>query len=80
MDVNKTHVEYVTKRALELSSALGYLRGALIGEILYSNITSKQFNHMYETLQRSYKLGGDYMDEYDTSRIQNRAKELGITL
>ena len=80
MDVNKTHVEYVTKRALELSSALGYLRGALIGEILYSNITSKQFHHMYETLQRSYKLGGDYMDEFDISRIQNRAKELGITL
>ena len=74
------HVEYVTKRAMELSSALGYLRGALIGEILYSNITPKQFTYMHETLQRSYKLGGDTMDEHDTSRIQKRAKELGITL
>ena len=74
------HVEYVTKRALELSSALGYLRGAIIGELLYSNLTSSKFTHMYEVYKRSYELGGDTMDTFDITRIQKRADELGVTL
>ena len=74
------HVDYVTKRALELSSALGYLRGFMNGTLLYDNITPKQFKIGYETLLRSYELGGDYMDELDIARYQQRAVELGVTL
>ena len=74
------HVAYVTKRALELSSALGYLRGYMNGTLLYDNITPKQFKIGYETLLRSYELGGDYMDELDIARYQQRAVELGVTL
>ena len=74
------HVDYVTKRALELSSALGYLRGYMNGTLLYDNITPKQFKIGYETLLRSYELGGDYMDELDITRYQQRAVELGVTL
>ena len=74
------HVEYVTKRAMELASALGYLRGAMIGELLYSNLTPSKFTHMYEIYKRSYELGGDAMDTFDITRIQKRADELGVTL
>ena len=74
------HVDYVTKRALELSSALGYLRGAMIGEILYSDLTPTKYTRLYETFKRSYELGGDYMDEFDIARIQKRADEIGVTL
>ena len=74
------HVDYVTKRALELSSALGYLRGYMNGILLYDNITPKQFKTGYETLLRSYELGGDTMDELDIARYQQRAVELGVTL
>ncbi len=74
------HVAYVEKRALELASAVGYLRGYMNGILLYDNITPKQFKTGYETLQRSYELGGDVMDEFDISRIKQRADELGVTL
>ena len=74
------HVAYVEKRALELASAVGYLRGYMNGTLLYDNITPKQFKTGYETLLRSYELGGDYMDEFDIARYQQRAVELGVTL
>ena len=74
------HVDYVTKRALELSSAVGALRGSMLGMLLYYDITPSQFKFTYEALMHSYKLGGDYMDEFDMSRIQKRADEIGVTL
>ena len=74
------HVAYVTKRALELSSALGYLRGYMNGTLLYDNITPKQFKTGYETLLRSYELGGDKMEEFDVVRYEKRAAELGVEL
>ena len=74
------HVAYVEKWALELASAVGYLRGFMNGTLLYDNITPKQFKIGYETLLRSYELGGDYMDEFDISRIKQRAEEIGVTL
>ena len=74
------HVDYVTKRALELSSAVGALRGSMLGMLLYYDITPSQFKFTYEALIHSYKLGGDYMDELDIARYQQRAVELGVTL
>ena len=74
------HVEYVQKRALELSSAVGFLRGYMNGQLLHGNITPEQFKFGYETLMRSYELGGDYMDEFDIARYQKRAVELGVEL
>ena len=74
------HVAYVEKRALELASAVGYLRGYMNGILLYDNITPKQFKTGYETLLRSHELGGDTMDEFDITRYQQRAVELGVTL
>ena len=74
------HVAYVEKRALELSSAVGYLRGYMNGKLLHGDITPSEFKTGYETLQRSYELGGDTMDELDVSRYQKRADELGVTL
>ena len=74
------HVEYVQKRALELSSAVGYLRGYMNGQLLYSDVTPKQFKFGYETLMRSYELGGDKMDEFDVDRYQKRAAELGVEI
>ena len=74
------HVEYVTKRALELSSALGYLRGYMNGTLLYGDMTPKQFKIGFDVLKRSYELAGDTMDETDISRYQKRADELGVTL
>lgn len=74
------HLAYVEKRALELSSAVGYLRGFMNGHLLYNNLTPSQFKFGYETLMRSYELGGDTMDEFDMARYQKRALELGVTL
>ena len=74
------HVAYVEKRALELASAVGYLRGFMNGTLLYDNITPKQFKIGYGTLLRSHELGGDYMDELDIARYQQRAVELGVTI
>jgi len=73
---NQMHVQ-----ALGTAGALGHLRGTIIGEMLYEdNITPSKFKHLYEAFKRSYELGGDTMDEFDISRIQNRANELGVTL
>lgn len=74
------HVEYVTKRALEMSSAVGSLRGSMLGMLLYYDLTQSQFKFVYEALMHSYKLGGDYMDEFDMSRLKQRADEIGVTL
>ena len=72
--------DYIMKRSMELSSALGYLRGYMNGKLLHGDITPSEFKFGYETLMRSYELGGDTMDELDVSRYQKRADELGVTL
>jgi hypothetical protein len=74
------HLEYVTKRALEQASALGYLRGYMNGQLLSGNVTPSEFKFGYEILIRSYELGGDAMDEFDIARYQKRAVELGVEL
>jgi hypothetical protein len=74
------HLEYVTKRALEQASALGYLRGYMNGQLLHGDVTPEQFKFGYETLVQSYELGGDTMDEFDIARYQKRAVELGVEL
>ena len=66
---------------MNISSALGHLRGYMIGELLYSdNLTPSRFRFIHETLQRSYELAGDTMDEFDFNRIQDRAAELNLTI
>jgi hypothetical protein len=81
LNMNPTTFDYIHKRALETAGALGHLRGTIIGEMLYEyNITPSKFKHLYEAYKRSYELGGDTMDEFDTSRIQKRADELGATI
>jgi hypothetical protein len=74
------HLEYVEKRALGLASAVGYLRGYMNGQLLYSNVTPEQFKFGYETLMRSYELGGDHMNEFDVARYKKRAEELGVKI
>jgi len=74
------HLEYVTKRALELATSIGYLRGYMNGQLLYGDITPSEFKSGYETMMWSYELGGDTMDEFDMARYQKRALELGVTL
>jgi len=74
------HLTYVEKRAMELSSAVGYLRGFMNGYLLYDNITSPQFKFGYEALMRSYELGGDKMDDNDIVRFKKRAEELGVKI
>ena len=74
------NLDYIQKRALELSSAVGYLRGYMNGQLLYSDVTPSQFKWGYETLMRSYELGGDIMDEFDRERFNQKAKELGVVL
>jgi hypothetical protein len=68
-------------QALGTAGALGHLRGTIIGEMLYEyNITPSKFKHLYEAFKHSYELGGDEMNEFDISRIQKRAEEIGATL
>jgi hypothetical protein len=74
------HLTYVEKRAMELSSAVGYLRGFMNGYLLYDNITPLHFKFGYEALMRSYKLGGDKMDDNDIVRFKKRAEELGVKI
>ena len=78
--MNNDTFNYIHQRALETAGALGHLRGTIIGEMLYEDITPSKFKHLYEAFKRSYELGGDTMDEFDTSRIQKRAGELGVTI
>jgi hypothetical protein len=48
--------------------------------LLSGNVTPSEFKFGYETLIRSYELGGDAMDEFDIARYQKRAVELGVEL
>lgn len=71
----------ILEQALNKSSALGMLRGHLIGEMLYwDDITAGQFNRTLQALNRSYEMCGDVVDDFDMNRIKNRALELGITI
>ena len=70
----------ILEQAMNKSSALGMLRGYLMGEMLYWDITVRQFNHSLQALNRSYEMCGDVMDDFDMDRIKNRALELGITI
>jgi hypothetical protein len=74
------NLSYIEKRAMELSSAVGYLRGFINGHLLYNNLTPSQFKFGYKTLMRSYELGGDYMDPFDSERLKKRAEELGVKI
>jgi len=74
------HLEYVEKRALELSSAVGYLRGYLNGVLLYSDITPANFKLGYEALKQSYKLSDTEMNDNDVIRFKKRAEELGVKI
>ena len=74
------NLSYAEKRAMELSSAVGYLRGFMNGHLLHNNLTPSQFKFGYETLMRSYELGGDYMDPFDNERFKKRAEELGVKI
>ena len=71
----------ILEQAINKSSALGMLRGYLMGEILYwDDITVRQFNHSLQALNRSYEMCSDVVDDFDMDRIKNRALELGITI
>jgi hypothetical protein len=63
-----------------MASAIGYLRGTIIGEMLYNDITPSKFTHLYDAYKRSYELGGNTMDEFDIARIQKRAEEIGAII
>jgi hypothetical protein len=63
-----------------MASAIGYLRGTIIGEMLYNDITPSKFKHLYDAYKRSYELGGNTMDEFDIARIQKRAEEIGAII
>jgi hypothetical protein len=78
--MNNDTFNYIHKRALETAGALGHLRGTVIGEMLYEDITPSKFKHLYEAYKRSYELGGDTMDEFDISRIKQRAEEIGAII
>jgi len=73
--------DQMNKQSLNMASAVGHLRGTVISEMLYNDdITPSKFKRFYETLQYSHTLTGNTMDEFDISRIQKRAEELGVTL
>jgi hypothetical protein len=68
-------------QSLNMASALGHLRGTILSEMLYNDdITPSKFRHLYEAFKYSYELGGNTMDEFDISRIQKRAKEIGAVI
>ena len=54
--MNNDTFNYIHKRALETAGALGHLRGTVIGEMLYEDITPSKFKHLYEAYKRSYEL------------------------
>jgi hypothetical protein len=78
--MNNDTFNYIHKRALETAGALGHLRGTIISEMLYEDITPSKFRHLYEAFKHSYELGGDEMNEFDISRIKQRAEEIGATI
>lgn len=73
--------QYWIDKTMSTSTALGHLRGYMIGELLYNDtITPSRFKFIFKTLQHSYELAGDVMDEFSTNRIKKRAEEFGIIL
>jgi len=78
--MNNDTFNYIHQRALETAGALGHLRGTVISEMLYEDIKPSKFKHLYEAYKRSYELGGDTMDEFDISRIKQRAEEIGAII
>jgi hypothetical protein len=78
--MNNDTFNYIHKRALETAGALGHLRGTVISEMLYEDIKPSKFKHLYEAFKHSYELGGDAMDEFDISRIKQRAEEIGAII
>jgi hypothetical protein len=61
-------------------SALGWLRGHILADMLYSDISVSQFENKYNTLKRSYEYENREIDESDILRIQRRADELNATI
>ncbi len=47
---------------------------------VYEDIKPSKFKHLYDAYKRSYELGGDTMDEFDISRIKQRAEEIGAII
>ena len=67
--------------AMRASQAVGHCRGYMIGMMLYDDaITPSRFKHIYEVYKHTYELMGDEMYEFDMSRIQKRAGEIGATI
>jgi hypothetical protein len=67
--------------AMKASQAVGHCRGYFLGMMLYdSSITPSRFEHIYEAFKRSHELMGDEIHEFDMSRIQKRADEIGATI
>jgi hypothetical protein len=63
-----------------MASALGWLRGHIIADMLYSDISVSQFENKYNTLKRSYEYEKREIDESDILRIKRRADELNATI
>jgi len=74
------HVEYVTKRALELSSAVGSLRGTTMALLTSGEINKITFQLLYEGLERSHKLEGTTISTMDMDRLRPCAEKFGITI
>ena len=70
----------MSETANNYASAVGFLRGTLIGEMLYNDITPSKFKKFHSTLLESYNLTGGEMSEFDISRIKQRAEEIGVEL
>ena len=62
------------------ATALGHLRGVLIGMCLYDEITPSRFKNMYNNLIRSYEMSGSEISEFDMKRLQDRAVEIGAVI
>ena len=71
----------INKIANDYASAVGHLRGTLIGEMLYEdNITPSKFKKFHSALLESYNLTGSEISEFDISRIKQRADEIGAII
>ena len=63
-----------------MAGALGWLRGHIIADLLYNDISVSQFENKYNTLKRSYEYEKREIDEFDILRIKRRADELNATI
>lgn len=66
--------------AAKYASAVGHLRGVLIGMCLYDEITPSRFKNIYDQLVYSYELSGSEISEFDMKRLQDRASEIGAII